>query len=167
MKWNKAMAAAFVFPSTSSGWLYKTFFINWAGYVSRKKLYHWRYSRLLWGLQRLLDKVSFNPEQDTLHGVGDLVARGEDSLSTLRFLRSLGPRFHSVLGNHDLHLLAVANGIKKPKKDDKLAPLLAAPDLPELLDWLRQFLLLHKWVSSIPLCMRGFIQLGRQKSYWC
>jgi len=91
------------------------------------------------GLQRLLDKVSFNPEQDTLHGVGDLVARGEDSLSTLRFLRSLGPRFHSVLGNHDLHLLAVANGIKKPKKDDKLAPLLAAPDLPELVDWLRQF----------------------------
>ena len=91
------------------------------------------------GLQRLLNKANFDPQRDMLYGVGDLVARGEDSLATLRFLRSLGSRFHSVLGNHDLHLLAVANGIKKPKKADKLASLLAAPDLPELIDWLRKF----------------------------
>lgn len=96
------------------------------------------------GLRRLLDKVSFNPEQDTLIGVGDLVARGEDSLSTLRFLRSLGSAFHSVLGNHDLHLLAVANGIKKPKKADRLTSLLAAADLPELINWLRMFPLATK-----------------------
>lgn len=91
------------------------------------------------GLRRVLDKANFDPEKDKLFAVGDLVARGEDSLKTLRFLKSLGTRLASVLGNHDLHLLAVANGIRKAKKSDNLAPLLNATDLPELLDWLRQF----------------------------
>ena len=72
------------------------------------------------GLRRALDKVKFDEENDTLLAVGDLVARGEDSLSTLRFLKSLGSQFSSVLGNHDLHLLAVVNGIRKAKKSDKL-----------------------------------------------
>ena len=76
--------------------------------------------------------------------MGDLVARGEDSLSTLRFLKSLGDNFNSVLGNHDLHLLAVVNGIRKPKKSDKLDDLLSASDLPEMIDWLRQFPLAMK-----------------------
>jgi len=91
------------------------------------------------GLRRILDKVKFNPDSDTLLAVGDLVARGEDSLSTLRFLKSLGNRFSSVLGNHDLHLLSVINGLRKAKKSDNLSPLLKANDLQELTDWLRQF----------------------------
>ena len=91
------------------------------------------------GLRRALDKAKFDEENDTLLAVGDLVARGEDSLSTLRFLKSLGSQFSSVLGNHDLHLLAVVNGIRKAKKSDKLEPLLNASDLAELIDWLRLF----------------------------
>lgn len=96
------------------------------------------------GLRRALDKVKFDETNDKLLAVGDLVARGEDSLSTLRFLRSLGSQFSSVLGNHDLHLLAVVNGIRKAKKSDKLNPLLNASDLNELVDWLRQFPLAMK-----------------------
>ncbi|WP_334019109.1 symmetrical bis(5'-nucleosyl)-tetraphosphatase [Alteromonas sp. S015] len=91
------------------------------------------------GLRRALDKVNFDETNDKLFAVGDLVARGEDSLSTLRFLKSLGNNFNSVLGNHDLHLLAVVNDIRKAKKSDKLEPLLNAADLTELIDWLRQF----------------------------
>ncbi|MCZ8529526.1 symmetrical bis(5'-nucleosyl)-tetraphosphatase [Alteromonas sp. PRIM-21] len=96
------------------------------------------------GLRRVLDKVEFDETNDKLFAVGDLVARGEDSLSTLRFLKSLGSQFSSVLGNHDLHLLAVVNGIRKAKKSDKLEPLLYAADLTELVDWLRQFPLAAK-----------------------
>ncbi|MDO6565661.1 symmetrical bis(5'-nucleosyl)-tetraphosphatase [Alteromonas sp. 1_MG-2023] len=96
------------------------------------------------GLQQLLEKAKFDADKDKLYAVGDLVARGEDSLGTLRFLKSLGSSFETVLGNHDLHLLAVANKVRKPKKADNIQPLLDAPDLPELLDWLRQFPLAKK-----------------------
>lgn len=91
------------------------------------------------GLLALLDTVKFNAHSDTLYAVGDLVARGDDSLSTLRYLKSLGNRFCTVLGNHDLHLLAVANGIREAKKSDNLQPLIDAPDFHELIDWLRTF----------------------------
>ena len=74
------------------------------------------------GLRRLLDSVSYEPGRDSLYAVGDLIARGEDSLSTLRYLRSLGSSFFSVLGNHDLHFLSVSQGIKKAKRSDKLEP---------------------------------------------
>lgn len=100
------------------------------------------------GLRRVLDKVGFSPEHDKLFAVGDLVARGEDSLNTLRFLRSLGHHFSSVLGNHDLHLLSVVNNIRKAKKADKLEPLLNAHDLPELVNWLRQFPLADRITPS-------------------
>lgn len=96
------------------------------------------------GLRRVLDKVNFDEVNDRLFAVGDLVARGEDSLSTLRFLKSLGKNFQSVLGNHDLHLLSVVNGIRKTKQSDKLAPLLNASDLSDLVDWLRKFPLAMK-----------------------
>ncbi len=99
------------------------------------------------GLRRVLDKVRFDPDRDTLYAVGDLVARGEDSLATLRFLKDLKRHFSCVLGNHDLHLLAVANGIRKAKKSDNLSSLLGANDLGELIDWLRRFPLAQK-VSS-------------------
>lgn len=68
---------------------------------------------------------------------GDLVNRGPDSLATLRDVAALGTRATAVLGNHDLHLLAVAAGIRKLKGSDTLADILAAPDAQELLDWLR------------------------------
>ena len=107
------------------------------------------------GLRRLLDKAHFNPSSDMLYAVGDLVARGGDSLSTLRFLRDLGANFSTVLGNHDLHLLAVANGIRKAKKSDKLTPILNAADLPDLLHWLRQFPLASKIDSNTLIVHAG------------
>ncbi|MDM7861806.1 symmetrical bis(5'-nucleosyl)-tetraphosphatase [Alteromonas sp. ASW11-36] len=89
-------------------------------------------------LQKLLKKVNFNPAHDTLWAVGDLVARGDDSLSTLDFLYDLGDSFQTVLGNHDLHLLAISQGIRGAKRNDNLDKLLRAKSLPRLLDWLRQ-----------------------------
>jgi bis(5'-nucleosyl)-tetraphosphatase (symmetrical) len=91
------------------------------------------------GLKRLLKKIHFYPEYDTLWAVGDLVARGDDSLSTLAFLFDLGDNFKTVLGNHDLHLLSVINGVKDPKEADRLGPLLKSKDLPKFESWLRQF----------------------------
>jgi bis(5'-nucleosyl)-tetraphosphatase (symmetrical) len=69
---------------------------------------------------------------------GDLVNRGPQSLATLRTIRALGKRARCVLGNHDLHLLAAANGIRALHRSDTLAEILAAPDCGELLDWLRR-----------------------------
>jgi bis(5'-nucleosyl)-tetraphosphatase (symmetrical) len=75
--------------------------------------------------------------------VGDLVNRGPASLATLRFVRELGECARVVLGNHDLHLLAVARGVAKPRDDDTLGEVLAAPDCDELLDWLRRRPMMH------------------------
>ena len=88
-------------------------------------------------LQRLLDKIRFDAARDRLWFVGDLVNRGPDSLATLRFVKNLGDRAISVLGNHDLHLLMVAEDCAKPLKNDTLQEVLEAPDRKELLDWLR------------------------------
>lgn len=90
------------------------------------------------GLRKLLKKVQFDASRDHLWAVGDLVARGDDSLSTLEFLYDMGDQFHTVLGNHDLHLIAIANGIRNAKPNDNLGPLMASPALPRLIDWLRQ-----------------------------
>ncbi|PSW10588.1 bis(5'-nucleosyl)-tetraphosphatase [Photobacterium rosenbergii] len=89
-------------------------------------------------LRQLLDTASFDPQHDQLWLTGDLVARGPLSLETLRFIKGLGKQATTVLGNHDLHLLAVAQGIAKNKPKDKLQPILDAPDRDELLNWLRQ-----------------------------
>ncbi|MCF7455026.1 bis(5'-nucleosyl)-tetraphosphatase (symmetrical) ApaH [Vibrio sp. A1-1] len=89
-------------------------------------------------LQRLLEQVSFSAKKDQLWLAGDLVARGPKSLETLRFVKSLGKSATVVLGNHDLHLLAVAHGIKKVKNKDRTAPIFTAPDKDELLAWLAQ-----------------------------
>lgn len=94
-------------------------------------------------LQALLKKIDFHSQRDTLWFVGDLVNRGADSLSVLRFVRDLGERAVTVLGNHDLHLLAIAAGIAKGKKGDTLEPVLEAADRDELLTWLRQRPLWH------------------------
>lgn len=85
----------------------------------------------------LLERCQFNPDNDELWSVGDLVNRGPRSLDTLRFFYRLGKAGKIVLGNHDLHLLAVARSIRPLKKNDTLKDILDAPDRAELLDWLR------------------------------
>ncbi|MBU2870266.1 symmetrical bis(5'-nucleosyl)-tetraphosphatase [Colwellia sp. E2M01] len=95
-------------------------------------------------LTALLSQVNFDTTKDTLYLAGDLVARGPDSLDTLRLIKSLGKSAKVVLGNHDLHLLAVHAGIKKAKISDNLDDLLAAPDVDELMDWLAEQPLLQK-----------------------
>lgn len=94
-------------------------------------------------LQRLLDRIRFDPTHDQLWLTGDLVNRGRQSLESLRFVRALGERAVTVLGNHDLHLLAVAENTEKKKRQDTLDPILNAPDRDELLDWLRSRPLIH------------------------
>lgn len=94
-------------------------------------------------LKRVLDAARFDPAVDRLWLVGDLVNRGPDSLGTLRFVRDLGPAAIAVLGNHDLHLLAVALTDRAPRRKDTLEPILEAPDRDELMDWLRHCPLVH------------------------
>ena len=95
-------------------------------------------------LQRLLENCAFDPLKDRLWLVGDLVNRGPKSLETLRFIKSLGSAALTVLGNHDLYLLMVAEGGAKFRgKDDTIQPILDAPDCAELLYWLRQQPLCH------------------------
>ena len=78
--------------------------------------------------RRLLDKCGFDPARDRLWLVGDLVNRGPDSLATLRFVKGLGNNAVCVLGNHDLHLIAVAEGHAVLRRDDTLDETLSAPD---------------------------------------
>ncbi len=94
-------------------------------------------------LQELLTKIRFDAASDRLWFTGDLVNRGPQSLEVLRFVKGLGHRVICVLGNHDLHLLAIAAGEAKSKKRDTLDAVLSAPDRDELLDWLRARPLLH------------------------
>lgn len=94
-------------------------------------------------LQALLVAIAFDSGKDRLWFVGDLVNRGPASLATLRFVRDLRERALVVLGNHDLHLLAVAHGFAKARDDDTLGEVLAAPDCNELLDWLRHRPMMH------------------------
>lgn len=94
-------------------------------------------------LQRLLIEIQFDSAKDVLWFTGDLVNRGPDSLSVLRFLYALGDQHIVVLGNHDLHLLAVARGSATLHPKDTLQPILDAPDREQLLDWLLQKPLLH------------------------
>ncbi|ADU67956.1 bis(5'-nucleosyl)-tetraphosphatase (symmetrical) ApaH [Pantoea sp. At-9b] len=89
-------------------------------------------------LRALLAQVNFDPQQDVLWLTGDLVARGPGSLDVLRYVKSLGECVRLVLGNHDLHLLAVFAGISRNKPKDRLTPLLEAPDADELINWLRR-----------------------------
>lgn len=94
-------------------------------------------------LADLLDKIQFKPDFDKLWFVGDLVNRGPESLATLRFIRNLGDSAIVVLGNHDIHLLAVYYGKREAKAQDTLQDVLTAPDAPELMAWLRCMPLLH------------------------
>ena len=93
----------------------------------------------------LLERIAFDPRRDRLWLAGDLVNRGPDSLACLREVRALGDAAVTVLGNHDLHLLAVARGGGRFTRKDTMDDILAAPDGEALLDWLQaQPLLVHE-----------------------
>lgn len=94
-------------------------------------------------LTALVEKISFNPKSDHLWFVGDLVNRGPSSLETLRWVKSLRNRAITVLGNHDLHLLAAYAGVKQINSSSSLYPILQANDLEELIDWIRNRPLMH------------------------
>lgn len=107
-------------------------------------------------LALLLSTVNFDKHNDTLWLAGDLVARGPKSLETLRLIYSLGDAAKPVLGNHDLHLLAVAEGIHRVNPKDKTADIFDSPDKDQLLHWLRnqpllvehpEFLVCHAGIS--------------------
>lgn len=94
-------------------------------------------------LRRLLDKINFDQHKDQLWFAGDLVNRGPKSLETLRFVKALGSSAVTVLGNHDMHLLAASCKQKKLNSKDSLKQILTAPDREELLFWLRHQPLFH------------------------
>lgn len=91
----------------------------------------------------LIDLTGFNPQRDKLWLVGDLVNRGPDSLSVLRFIKQAGDAVITVLGNHDLHLLMVAAGLSESGSGDTIQAILDAPDKDDLLNWLRRQKLFH------------------------
>ena len=123
-------------------------------------------------LDRLLAEIGFSPSRDSLHVLGDLVNRGPASLATLQRLRGLGGAATCLLGNHDLHLLAVATGGQRPHRHDTLDDILASPDCPALLDWLRHgkladmahgWLLVHagvmpQWTAAQTLALAAEVQ---------
>ena len=84
-------------------------------------------------LQLLLNKIRFNSRSDELWFTGDLVNRGKDSLLVCQFIMSLGHQAKTVLGNHDIYLLALANGCL-PNKENSLNKLLASPDLDKIIN---------------------------------
>lgn len=92
----------------------------------------------------LLDALAFDPARDRLWITGDLVNRGEDSLAVLRWCMQHDEAVVAVLGNHDLHLLAVAEGFVPPHRKDTLDMILGAPDRVALLEWLRHRPMLHR-----------------------
>lgn len=95
-------------------------------------------------LARLLDRIAFDPAADHLWIAGDLVNRGPGSAAVLRRLMALGDRVTAVLGNHDLHLLGRALGVRRRGRRDTLDPVLGAADREAMLAWLRARPLLHR-----------------------
>ncbi len=126
---------------------------------------------------RLLMRIDFSPSRDRLYLLGDLVNRGPESLRTLQRLRSFGDSATCLLGNHDLHLLAVAYGVRKAHRSDTLDPILDAPDRSEWLAWLRQrrlavaahgWLMVHagvapQWSTAQALRLAGEVEAQLQQ----
>jgi bis(5'-nucleosyl)-tetraphosphatase (symmetrical) len=123
-------------------------------------------------LQRLLDTLDFSPSRDTLYLLGDLVNRGPASAAVLRRMMGYGDAARCLLGNHDLNLLAVAQGVRKSRKGDTIADILDAPDREDWLHWLRQrrmavfehgWLMLHagvvpQWTTAQTLQLAGEVE---------
>jgi bis(5'-nucleosyl)-tetraphosphatase (symmetrical) len=121
-----------------------------------------------------------NDDDPTFWFAGDLINRGPDSLGTLRTVMSLGDKAVSVLGNHDLHLLGVVAGARKPGKSDTFQPILEAPDAQELIDWIRhcplahyehQHLMVHagvlpKWDVAQTLALAGEVESELRSLDW-
>jgi bis(5'-nucleosyl)-tetraphosphatase (symmetrical) len=103
-------------------------------------------------LGTLLETLKFSPDRDSVWFVGDLVNRGPDSLKVLRRIRALGDAATVTLGNHDLHLLAVAYGGARLRSDDTLDGILAAPDRAALLEWLQERPLMYE-DTNLNVCM--------------
>ncbi len=131
-------------------------------------------------LERLLDAVAFSPSRDRLVLLGDLVNRGPASLAVLRRAMALGDAVACLLGNHDLHLLAVSQGVRKPHRSDTVGDILAAPDRDALLDWLRHrplalqergVLMVHagvlpQWTAGQALRLAGEVERVLQGADW-
>ena len=94
-------------------------------------------------LEQLLERIGFDPLHDQLWLTGDLINRGPNSLATLQLLRSFGDCVIAVLGNHDLHFLAVASGVQRARSNDTLSTLLKSSDLGDIVDWIRSRPLMH------------------------
>jgi len=112
-------------------------------------------------LENLLDTIAFDPSQDRLFFAGDLVARGPDSLGTLRLIHALGSAADTVLGNHDLHLIAAHHGLATLKAKDGTQPILDAADRGSLMTWLQSRPLLielpHVTDQRHVLCHAGWL----------
>ena len=107
-----------------------------------------------YALQRLLDEIDFSASRDRLVLLGDLVNRGPDSLAVLHRVMRLGDAARCVLGNHDLHLLAIAHGVRAPHRKDTVGAILASPERAALLAWLRgQPLALREHIDGQELLM--------------
>lgn len=123
-------------------------------------------------LARLLEKIAFSPSRDTLYLLGDLVNRGPASDVVLRRLMGYGDAARSLLGNHDLSLLAVAHGDRAPHRNDTMDAVLKAPDREPMLDWLRHqrmalrehgLLMVHggvlpQWTAAQVLALAGEVE---------
>ena len=129
-------------------------------------------------LEQLLRQIDFSASRDHIYLLGDLVNRGPRSLHTLRLLRDLGASATCLLGNHDLHLLAVAQGVRRAHRSDTVAEILAAPDREALLDWVRQrrmachaegWLMVHagvvpQWDLATTLALAGEVERQLQSA---
>ncbi|QXL85626.1 symmetrical bis(5'-nucleosyl)-tetraphosphatase [Comamonas sp. NLF-1-9] len=135
-------------------------------------------------LERLLALIGFSPSRDTLYLLGDLVNRGPDSVAVLQRCMALAGSVQVLLGNHDLHLLAVAQGVRPPSRRDTLDALLAHPQRAAMLDWLRHqplarqvhhggeaMLLVHAgvlpaWTPQQTLALAGEVQQALSGAHW-
>jgi bis(5'-nucleosyl)-tetraphosphatase (symmetrical) len=131
-------------------------------------------------LERLLTQLAFSPSRDTLYLLGDLVNRGPNNVGVLRRLMALGTSAQCLLGNHDLHLLAVSRGVRQPNKLDTIQDILTAPDSTELLHWLRHqhmalrvgnVLMVHagvlpQWTADQTMALAGEVEVVLRSDDW-
>ena len=122
--------------------------------------------------QCLLERVKFNPDKDRLWSVGDLINRGPGNIDVLRWFYAHRDNVAMVLGNHDLHLMAVSCGARKPSRKDNLEDILDAPDREQLIEWLpfsrsptlRSITMVHAGIHPSGPCRTRWTAPGRSKT---